>query len=157
MQKIEMLEIARLAAREVLSQRKKIIDDEFEQCYHEVSLIMKNYRKLKSHYANAPTENPDARTVYLNKHEKDITIEQVDKMLNVYKSFCQETACQEETRRWEALYLRYISDEILNVDDIAERLYVDKRTFYRDINRALEDMAVLLFGIVAIGTWKQSK
>lgn len=157
MQKTEMLEIARLAAREVLSQKKKIIDDEFEHCYHEVSLIMKNYRKLKSHYANAPTGEPDARTVYLNKHKKDITIEQVDKMLNVYKSFCQEAACQEEIRRWEALYLRYISDEILSVDDIAERLYIDKRTFYRDINKALEDMAVLLFGIVAIGTWKQSK
>ena len=151
MQKTEMLEIARLAAREVLTQKKKIINDEFEHCYREISLIMKNYRKLKSHYANAPSEKSDAR------REKGITIEQVDKMLNVYKSFCQEAACQEETRRWEALYLRYISDEILNVDDIAERLYVDKRTFYRDINRALEDMAVLLFGIVAIGTWKKSK
>lgn len=41
MQKTEMLEIARLAAREVLSQKKKIIDDEFEHCYHEVSMIMK--------------------------------------------------------------------------------------------------------------------
>lgn len=154
MQKTEMLEIARLAAREVLSQRKKVINDEFEHCYHEVSLIMKNYRKLKSHYANTPTGEQEARTVYLNKHEKNITISQVDKMLNVYKTICQESSCTEESRRWDALYLRYVSDEKLTVDDIAERLYIDKRTFYRDINRALEDMSILLFGIVAIGRRK---
>ena len=43
------------------------------------------------------------------------------------------------------------------MDEIAERLNIDKRTFYRDINRAMEDMAVLLFGIEAIGSWKHKR
>lgn len=47
-----------------------------------------------------------------------------------------------------------IDSERLSVDDIAEKLSIDKRTFYRDINKAMEDMAVLLFGIEAIGSWK---
>ena len=53
-------------------------------------------------------------------------------------------------------HLRYIGEEKLSVDNIAERLNIDKRTFYRDINKAMEDMAVLLFGIEAIGTWKHT-
>ena len=63
----------------------------------------------------------------------------------------------DEARRWEALNLRYIDEDRLSVDEIAERLNIDKRTFYRDINRAMEDMAVLLFGIEAIGSWKHKK
>ena len=51
----------------------------------------------------------------------------------------------------------YIDEDRLSVDEIAERLNIDKRTFYRDINRAMEDMAVLLFGIEAIGSWKHKK
>ena len=63
----------------------------------------------------------------------------------------------DEARRWEALNLRYIDEDRLSVDEIAERLNIDKRTFYRDINRAMEDMAVLLFGIEAIGSWKHKR
>ena len=60
----------------------------------------------------------------------------------------------EELRRWEVLYLRYMADKRMNVDDIADSLNINKRTLYRDTERAMEDMAVLLFGIEAIGTWK---
>ena len=70
---------------------------------------------------------------------------------------CSKALTPDEARRWDALYLRYISDERLSVDDIAEELGVDKRTFYRDINMALEDLAVLLFGIEAIGARKNRR
>ena len=42
-------------------------------------------------------------------------------------------------------------------DKVAEELHIDERTFYRDIRRAMEDLAVLLFGIEAIGTWKHKR
>ena len=70
---------------------------------------------------------------------------------------CLDSDNPDEARRWDALYLRFIGDERLKVDAIAERLHVDTRTFYRDIGKAMEDMAVLLFGIEAIGSWKHKK
>lgn len=78
----------------------------------------------------------------------------VDKMLAAYEAMCRDSDNPDETRRWEALYLRFIGEERLKPDAVAERLHIDRRTFYRDIGRAMEDMAVLLFGIEAIGTWK---
>ena len=45
----------------------------------------------------------------------------------------------------------------MRVEAIADQLNIDKRTFYRDIGKAMEDMAVLLFGIEAIGSWKPKK
>ncbi len=50
--------------------------------------------------------------------------------------------------------MRYIADQKLSVDAIANKLCIDKRTLYRDIGKAMDDMAVLLFGIEAIGSWK---
>ena len=66
----------------------------------------------------------------------------------------KEALTPDEARRWDALYMRYIGDERLSVDTIAEKLNIDRRTFYRDISLAMEDLAVLLFGIEAIGARK---
>ena len=54
MRKEEIAEVVRLTTAEVLSQRDAIMEEEFDARYHDVNLLMKNYRKLKAHYANAP-------------------------------------------------------------------------------------------------------
>ena len=58
MKKEEIAEVVRLAAAEVLAKREEIIEDEFDSRYHDVELLMKNYRKLKAHYANVAPELP---------------------------------------------------------------------------------------------------
>ena len=78
-------------------------------------------------------------------------------MLSAYKSICESAIDPNEANCWTALYLRYIAEERLNIDDISEQMNIDRRTFYRYINRAFLDLAVLLFGIEAIGTWKPKK
>lgn len=157
MEKSEMLEIAKLAAEEVLSKRDSIVEDEFDSRYHDVNLLMKNYRKLKSHYAHVSPETLEVSSICSMRRKTGLMMSHVDKMLTAYKALCEDAINADEARRWQALYLRYISDEKLSVEDIAERLHIDKRTFYRDVNKAMEDMAVLLFGIEAIGTWKHRK
>lgn len=157
MQKTEMLEIAKLAAAEVLSQRNSIIEEEFDSRYRDVNLLMKNYRKLKSHYAHVSPETLEVSSICSMHRKTGLMMSHVDKMLTAYKALCKDAVNQDEVRRWDALYLRYISDEKISVDDIADRLHIDKRTFYRDINKAMEDMAILLFGVEAIGTWKHHK
>lgn len=157
MQKAEMLEIAKLAAAEVLTQRDSIVKEEFDSRYHDVNLLMKNYHRLKSHYAHVSPETLEVSSICAMRRKTKLMMSHVDKMLTAYKALCEKAANSDETRRWEALYLRYIGDEKLSVDDIADRLHIDKRTFYRDINKAMEDMAILLFGIEAIGIWKRHK
>ena len=88
------------------------------------------------------------------KRKTGLMMSHVDKMLTAYEAICQNSENPDEERRWQALYLRYIDAKRLSVDNIASLLGIDRRTFYRDINKAMEDMAVLLFGIEAIGSWK---
>lgn len=157
MNKDEITEIARVVAAEVLAQKDDIIDEEFDTRYHDVNLLMKNYRKLKAHYAHISPEALEVSVICSMRRKTGLMMSHVDKMLTAYEALCKEAVNSDEARRWDALYLRYIDEERLSIDDIAERLNIDKRTFYRDINRAMEDMAVLLFGIEAIGSWKHKK
>ena len=56
MKKEEIAEIARVAAQEVLAKKDEMLDDEYDSRYHDVNLLMKNYRKLKTHYAHVSPE-----------------------------------------------------------------------------------------------------
>lgn len=157
MNKEEIAEIVRVTTAEVLAKREEIIDEEFDVRYHDVDLLMKNYRKLKAHYAHIKPEVLEVSSICSMRRKTGLMMSHVDKMVAAYEAMCQEAVNPDELRRWKALYLRYIDPKRMSVDDIAEQLNIDKRTFYRDINRAMEDMAVLLFGIEAIGSWKHKK
>ena len=153
MNREEIAEVVRVAAEEVLARKDEILDDEYDARYHDVNLLLKNYRKLKA-YSHVSPEALEVSSICSMRRKTGLMMSHVDKMLTAYEAMCCEAVNPEETRRWEALYLRYIDERRMSIDDIAERLCIDKRTFYRDINRAMEDMAVLLFGIEAIGSWK---
>ena len=148
---------AKVAAEEVISRKKEILDEEYDERYQDVNLLMKSYRKLKAHYANVPPESLEVSVICSMRRKTGLMMSHVDKMLTAYKAMCEESANPEETRRWKALYMRFISEKRRDIDDIAEELCIDKRTFYRDINKAMDDMAVLLFGIEAIGSWSHRK
>ena len=154
MRKEEIAEVARIAAAEVLAKRDEIIEEEFDARYHDVNLLMKNYRKLKAHYSHVAPEALEVNSICSMRRKTGLMMSHVDKMLKTYRALCLESENPEEARRWNALYLRYIGKDQMRVEAIAEQLNIDKRTFYRDVGKAMEDMAVLLFGIEAIGSWK---
>lgn len=149
MQKEEMEEIAKMAADVVISQCDLMLSKRTERCYQDIELIMKNYRKLKSRYECLSIEFSEDK-IGLVPRVPQLTMRDVERLLAAYESLCITSDLPEDSRRWEALFLRYISTEKISTDDIAERLHIDKRTFYRDIHKALEDLAVLLFGLEAI-------
>jgi hypothetical protein len=155
MRKEQIEDIAKTAAEAVLAMRGSAIVEEFDRRYHDVRLLMGNYRKLKTHYSRVAPDALEVSSIYTSQRKTGLMMSHVDKMLAAYEAICKAALYADEARRWDALYLRYISDEKLSIDAIADRLHIDKRTFYRDINRAMEDMAVLLFGIESIGTWKR--
>ena len=157
MRKEEIAEVVKIAAAEVLAQREAIIEEEFDARYHDVNLLMKNYRKLKAHYSHVAPEALEVNSICSMRRKTGLMMSHVDKMLKTYRALCLESENPEEVRRWNALYLRYIGKDQMRVEAIAEQLNIDKRTFYRDVGKAMEDMAVLLFGIEAIGSWKPKK
>ena len=153
----EIEEIAKIAAAEALVRREEIIQDEYDARYQDVQLLMKNYRRLKLYYSKVSPETLEVDAIFSMRRKTGLMMSHVDNMLTAYRAMCKEALTPDEARRWDALYLRYISDERLSVETIADRLGVERRTFYRDIKLALEDLAVLLFGIEAIGARKNKK
>ena len=154
MQKEEIMEIAKAAAIEALNCKENILQEEFDARYQDVKLLMKNYRKLRVYYSKISDETLEVNAICSMHRKTGLMMSHVDKMLTAYKVLCENAENPEELRRWKVLYLRFMSDERITLRDIAERLNINKRTLYRDTDRAMEDMAVLLFGIEAIGTWK---
>lgn len=157
MQKDEIREIARAAAIEAIGYKNEIIAEEFDTRYHDVKLLLRNYRRLKAHYARVTPETLEVNVICSMRRKTGLMMSHVEKMLTAYKALCMDAETPEESRRWEVLYLRYMSEERLKLDEIAAKLHINKRTLYRDTERAMEDMAVLLFGIEAIGSWKHSR
>jgi len=153
----EIREVARIAVEEALAKKDDLIDEEFDARYHDVTLLLRNYRRLKVHYATVSPETLEVSSICSMRRKTGLMMSHVDKMLAAYDAMCKKSADPDEARRWQALYLRYIDDQKPSVDTIAETLHIDRRTFYRDLNRATEDLAVLLFGIEAIGTWKRKR
>ena len=157
MGKEEIEEVARIAAAEALARKDELIDEEFDARYHDVDLLMKNYRRLKVHYAAVSPEALEVSSICSMQRKTKLMMSHVDKMLTAYEAMCLDSDNPDEVRRWNALYLRFLGENPMKPDKVAEELHIDKRTVYRDIRRALEDLAVLLFGIEAIGTWKHKR
>ena len=119
-------------------------------------IFVKNYRKLKVHFADVKDDTLKVTVINSVHFKTGLIMRHVDNMLAAYKTLCQRAENNpDEMRRWDVLYFRYISDEKLSTDEIAERLHVDRRTLFRDTNKAMQDLAILLFGIEAIDTWKR--
>lgn len=157
MRKEEIEQIARIAAAQAIESRDAVIEEEIESRYQDVQLLMQNYRKLKAYYSHVAPSALEVGSICKMHNKTGLMMSHVDRMLATYEAMCRSSENTDELRRWEALHMRYIGDERLTVEGIAERLHVDKRTVYRDVGRAMEDMAVLLFGIEAIGSWKRRK
>ena len=156
MHKDEIMEIAKAAAAEALNLKTDIFQEEFDARYQDVKLLMKNYRKLRAYYDTVSPETLEVNAICSMRRKTGLMMSHVDKMLAAYKALCNNADNPEEHRRWQVLHMRYISDKRQKLSDIAGALNVDKRTLYRDTDKALEDMAVLLFGIEAIGTWRHN-
>lgn len=131
-------------------------------------LLLSNYRDFKAYSTNAVFSasqsedivdildlmwDPHNRSEQIVESIKksavrtEIIMTHVDNMLSVYHRACMVSKKQEDHRRYEVLYDRYISDEPLTVDEIADKQRVDVRTIYLDLNAATGRMAKLIFGI----------
>ena len=84
----------------------------------------------------------------LNSTKKTkIILSHINSMLRVYEIYCNDSNSDQMLRRYDSLFGKYIADERVSYEDLAEKWNVDIRTIRRDIHAAENDFSVLLFGV----------
>lgn len=150
----EIKDIIKIVIREVQTQKEELKKQEYDERFQDVKLLMKNYRKLKKHFENMDSQELKVDSLNRTSNKTHIMMTHVDKMLKVYEALCNQGDKIDQIR-YQALHMRYVAEPKYTVADIANALNIDNSTFYRYVNTAFEDMAVLLFGIEALDSWKQ--
>ena len=79
-----------------------------------------------------------------------IIINHINTMLELYRTYCERSPKEEDIRRYRVIYWLYLDGDPKTVEEIAEEENTNKRTIYRDIHSAIEQLTALFFGIDGI-------
>lgn len=74
----------------------------------------------------------------------------VDVMLEAYRIRCARALNQEEQRRYRVIYALYISEQPMAAADVAEEEHIGMTTVYDTVNKAINDLSILIFGVDGI-------
>ena len=162
---------AEAAKKAALAVQEEEMRQQRDSRLHNTKLLMKNYRRLKTHFESAvyefdaeTDENADGMiwrimsdhygndqqfidSIWRSAARTMIMIQHVDKMLDMYRVMCARASSDAAARRYRVLYARYIADEESTMADIADREAINKRTAEKDLNAAISDISYLLFGV----------
>lgn len=164
----EQIEVIAKAAAVVAIEQYKQESQTQEKQRHDrrlrnIKLLLRNYRNFVNHAADVQNDivkldrklalnelDTDDFAIEAVKRSKKRTltlIKFIDRMLNVYKEMCEETASEEEARRYDTIYHLYLSPEKKTHAEISEIQFLTERTVYNDAKKAYEDLTVLIFGV----------
>lgn len=136
--------------------------------YRNTKLLLENYRDFKAYSKNAVYSAQHSEDVvkvldlmWDPHNQSEVTIESIKRsavktqiimthinsMLKVYEDISNASSDPADMRKYNILIDRYIADEIISVEKIADKYYVDTRTVFRDLAEALTRMEKLLFGM----------
>ncbi|MNW46666.1 hypothetical protein D3C74_239750 [compost metagenome] len=159
-------EIARIAAETALEFYKKEQERHSkmkrDRRLRNTKLLLRNYRKFKIHcelnvheleklrdpnsFEYLDMEDLTIESIIKNKERTAAMVKYIDQMIYIYR-ILSEKAKPEDLRRFKIIYDLYIADEEKTVDELSECHKIDKRSVYRDINKACEALSSLLFGV----------
>lgn len=159
-------EIAKIAAEAALEFYKKEQERhnrmKRDRRLRNTKLLLRNYRKFKIHcelnvqeleklrdpnsFEYLDTEDLTIESIIKNKERTAAMVKYIDQMIEIYR-IISEKGKPEDLRRFKIIHDLYISDEEVTVDELSECHKIDKRSVYRDINKACEALSSLLFGI----------
>lgn len=168
-------EVVKIAVAETIKtmeakwdEREKKVQDNRR---HNTKLLLKNYRLFKKHqdssiHALAQLEDSTVEFMALMSATGDniykgtkveaicntranttIMLAHLDEMIGVYRHLCEKSAKPEDMRRYRILEARYISDDELTTEEIAELEAIDTRTVFKDLKIVYAKLSVLLFGV----------
>ena len=140
-------------------------------------LLLQHYRSLNSHYANAVWEEDEeeqstgaetfAEIMELmssRSYSEDVIVESIQKssrktriimrhvntMLAEFEKMCRSSGRPDDMRRWRVVKALYLDDTRTTAQELAAREHIDKRTVYKYVDAAVEELTTLLFGVEGI-------
>ena len=157
----QLKQIADNVGEQVISyfeKRDKITKD---KALHNTKLLLRNYNKLQAHcrvvedqleedegtFWNHRFLNLDS--LMQNKAKTVKIMNQVDRALEHYKRDCLKAKTMNESRRYDMLKMKYLNRDYSSDDDIADRYDVARTTVNRNVESAIEELSIILFGIEA--------
>ena len=164
------------AAKALLLEITRNRKERYDKRLRNTKLLLRNYRMLKSHIAEAVYDVSrerealadgesfyDVMNAYGNERQYIESIRKsvrrtrlimthVDAMLGVYRVYCEQWGKLELERRYRVVELLYLAKETTTPQDIADAEHIDIRTVYRDVDAAAEVLTPLFFGVDGIKT-----
>lgn len=159
----------RAAIDYIEAERKKERESRYKRRLHNTRLLLDNYRILKGHTENAVynsaivkenaidildsldtyvmSDGVYVQTIRQSQQRTLIILRHIEKMIELYRIYCEQDPRPEPMRRYNAIYDRYISPEKRTVKEIAEALGMETRAVYKDISEGIKPLSALIFGI----------
>jgi hypothetical protein len=86
-------------------------------------------------------------SIKTSKERTSIIIDHVKKMMSIYKYMCQHSKRPDEVRRYNIIRKLYIDSPEATVEELSAEFNIDERSVYRDVDKAMETLTALVFGI----------
>jgi hypothetical protein len=145
--------------KEKQSQQKRKRDRRLQN----IKLLLRNYRRFKAHCQDSiedleELQDPDSleyldtedlviESIIRNKERTMAMLNYIDRMIQVYQILSEKSDKPEALRQYKVLYDLYISEDEKTIEEIAKGNFMNKRTVYKDINKACEALSSLIFGV----------
>ena len=165
---------AQAAIHAIETENRRFAKVKHDRRLRNTKLLLQHYRSLNSHYENAVWEDDESTTAesfaeimelmdsrsYNDKvivesirqstRKTCIIMRHVNAMLEQYEAMCHSSNRQDDERHWRVIKAMYLDRRRTTAVDVAEAENIDKRTVYKDIDAAVEDLTALLFGVEGI-------
>lgn len=161
---------ARAAIAQWEKERARAQAEKADRRLHNTRLLLKNYRLFKKHAQNAVYEaeqldesvydildmmERNTSNVFVDSIKTSVArtatlVRHIEVMLGLYRAYCEQSGKPEDLRRWRVAKALYMDEELLSVQDLADREFVVDKTIRRDIDAICECLSALLFGIDGI-------
>ena len=153
-------------------EKQKLEEDKkkYDRRLRNIKLLLRNYRSFVNHVEDIKiaiddlneklelddleTDEFAVRSIKKSKERTLAIVKYINKMIEVYKFMCEQSGDIEDQRRYQVVYEMYISEKKLTAKEIAIGHSVHARTIYKDVDRACETLAVLVFGVDGVRLYR---
>jgi hypothetical protein len=156
---------AAVAAIEHFEKQQKLkVKEKQDRRLHNIKLLLKNYRGLVLHCKEIKDELIEIDSTSIQELDIDtITVESIESIkasrekslamilfvqgkMNAYKL----SRSDEELKYFRVLEKKYLTSEKYSIKQIAESEHIERASVYRYLEKAIDDLPVIFFGVEAI-------
>lgn len=119
-----------------------------ENSFYDIQKAIESANQEAATYTEEISTKKDlyVKSIMLSAGRTGTLMEHVNQMLNLYCLQCQNSSTEKQ-RRFRIIEKRYLGYKDKSIQDIAKEENIDKSTIYRDIEAAINDLSILIFGI----------